>query len=280
MTDKEAVYNQIIHKVFFDGFRKGATSVDFLRSDMEEAAIKLGLIRPRNLGDIPYAFRFRRPLPDEVRECAPGEQDWVIRIVGRGMYAFEPVKQAWFTPNKALAATKIPDATPALIERYALNDEQAVLAVLRYNRLIDIFTGVTCYSLQSHLRTTVEIPTRDGKVSKPQIETDEVYLGIDQRGAQHLIPVQAKGGTDTLGVVQVEQDFLLCKKPKFRDLIPLPIGAQFVGNERDRLIALFQFVQDPGTGEVSIGREKHYRLVSSDGVSDDDLSAYAKLPFD
>lgn len=280
MTNKEAVYNQIIHKVFFDRFKKGATRIDFVRSDLEEAAMELGLVRPRNLGDIPYAFRFRRPLPDEVRERAPGNQDWVIRITGRSKYAFEPVKHAWFTPNNALAATKVPDATPALIDRYALNDEQAVLAVLRYNRLIDIFAGVTCYSLQSHLRTTVEMPTRDGKVSKPQIETDEVYLGIDQRGAQYLIPVQAKGGTDTLGVVQIEQDFLLCKKPKFRDLIPLPVGAQFIGDEKDRLIALFQFVQDPSTGEVSIAREKHYRLVPSDGVSDEELSAYAQLPFD
>jgi len=38
---------------------------------------------------------------------------------------------------------------------YALGDEQALLAKLRYNRLLDIFTGVVCYSLQNHLRTNV-----------------------------------------------------------------------------------------------------------------------------
>ncbi|HLI09294.1 MAG TPA: hypothetical protein VKV40_22220 [Ktedonobacteraceae bacterium] len=54
-----------------------------------------------------------------------------------------------------MAETKIPDSTPGLIAMYALGDEQALLAKLRYNRLIDIFTEVTCYSLQSHLRTTV-----------------------------------------------------------------------------------------------------------------------------
>jgi hypothetical protein len=54
-----------------------------------------------------------------------------------------------------LAETKVPDSTPGLISLYALNDEQALLARLRYNRLIDIFTGISCYSLQSHLRTAL-----------------------------------------------------------------------------------------------------------------------------
>ncbi len=44
--------------------------------------------------------------------------------------------------------------------------------------IIDIFTGITCYSLQNHLRTTVP--------DVGQVETDEVYVGIDRRGV-HLI---------------------------------------------------------------------------------------------
>ncbi len=54
-----------------------------------------------------------------------------------------------------LSETKIPDSTPGIVMMYALSDEQALLARLRYNRLIDIFTAVTCYSLQNHLRTAV-----------------------------------------------------------------------------------------------------------------------------
>ncbi len=56
---------------------------------------------------------------------------------------------------------------------------------LRYNRLIDIFTGVACYSLQSHLRTSVP--------NIGQVERDEVYIGVDRQGAHYVIPVQAKG---------------------------------------------------------------------------------------
>src|SRR4051812_20382116 len=130
-------YVPIIVKVFEDQYRRGSQRVEFTRQDMVDAARDLGIDRPGNLGDIPYAFRMRRPLPEEIQRCAPRNREWVIRLVGRGQYAFEPVRQAWFTPNLALSVTKIPDATPAIISRYALNDEQAVLAILRYNRLID-----------------------------------------------------------------------------------------------------------------------------------------------
>jgi len=86
---------------------------------------------------------------------------------------------------------------------YALGDEQALLARVRYNRLIDIFLGITCYSLQNHLRTSVP--------DIGQVETDELYVGIDARGCQYVIPVQAKGGSDTLNIVQIEQDMALCE---------------------------------------------------------------------
>lgn len=93
-----------------------------------------------------------------------------------------------------MVTIKVPDATPGIIAKYALNDEQALLAKVRYNRLLDIFTGVTCYSLQNHLRTTVP--------NMGQIETDELYVGVDKRGVHYVLPVQAKGGKDKLGIVQ------------------------------------------------------------------------------
>ena len=251
-----------------DRYKKGAKRVPFEREDLVDTAKSLGIPRPRNIGDIPYAFRFRRPLPDDVLECAPKGREWVIRLAGRGKYAFEPVRQAWFLPNMSMTVTKLPDATPAIITKYALNDEQAVLAVLRYNRLVDVFAGVTCYSLQNHLRTTIK--------DVGQIETDEVYLGLDQRGAQYLLPVQAKGGTDNLSVVQIEQDFALAKKHAFRSLIPRPIGAQFVEDQQDNpRIALFEFEQN-SKGEITLGREKHYRLVPADEVSSADLLRYGR----
>jgi hypothetical protein len=265
MASKEQVYAAVITKVFKDRFKKGMTSAPFSRAELFQTGQKLGY-DPKNLGDVVYAYRMRRPLPDEIIKCAPGKREWVIRLVGRGKYSFELVRQAWFIPNMALSVTKIPFATPSIIEQYALNDEQAVLARLRYNRLLDIFTGVTCYSLQNHLRTTVP--------NIGQIETDEVYLGVDQRGAQYIFPVQAKGGSDILSVVQVEQDFGLCEKKEFRGLIPLPIGAQMVKDEGEERIVLFAFEQSK-TG-ITVSAEKHYQLVPSGDVSAADLAAYGE----
>lgn len=59
-------------------------------------------------------------------------------------------------PDTMLATIKIPDGTPSIVKKYSASDEQALLTIVRYNRLIDTFLGITCYSLQNHLRTTVD----------------------------------------------------------------------------------------------------------------------------
>ncbi len=106
-----------------------------------------------------------------------------------------------------------------------------------------------------------------------QVETDEIYVGLDQRGAQYVFPIQAKGGADQLGVVQIEQDFALCSA-KFPILICRPIAAQFM---EDNLIALFSF--ETGENGVVISDEKHYRLVPPEQMSDEDLINYRNRVF-
>jgi len=159
-----------------------------------------------------------------------------------------------------MAITKVPDSTPGVVAKYAFNDEQALLAKVRYNRLVDIFMGVTCYSLQNHLRTTVP--------DVGQVETDELYVGVDKKGVHYVFPIQAKGGTDRLGIVQIEQDFAVCAH-KFPSLICRPVAAQFMA---DNVIALFEFEQ--GEAGVVISSERHYQLVPPEDVTDDDLRTY------
>lgn len=147
-----------------------------------------------------------------------------------------------------------------MIEKYAFNDEQALLARVRYNRLVDIFLGIACWSLQNHLRTTV---TEIG-----QVETDEMYVGVDKQGCHYAIPVQAKGGRDKLSRVQIEQDMALCAD-KMPSLVCRAVGAQFMA---DALIAMFEFERaDEG---ITITAEKHYQLVSPDKIPDSDLVKY------
>ena len=253
-------YSQIIEKIFFSHFKRGMTVVPFERDELIKAARDLKIELPRNLGDLVYSFRYRAVLPEKIKKTAPEGKVWIIRPAGRSKYQFAAVIDVAITPNRSMTETKIADSTPGIVAKYALNDEQGLLAKLRYNRLIDIFTGVTCYSLQNHLRTTVP--------NMGQVETDELYVGVDRRGAQYVFPVQAKGGTDRLSIVQIEQDYALCTA-KFPNLICRPIATQFMG---DDLIALFSFEESPDG--LKISSEKHYRLVSSDIISAEDLEIY------
>ena len=141
-----------------------------------------------------------------------------------------------------------------LVEGNALDDEAI-------GGLIDIFTSLTCYSLQNHFRTTL----RDGS----QIETDEIYIGLDKRGAHYVVPVQAKSGKDRIGVVQIEQDFEMCAL-KFPRLACRPIAAQFIDKN---LIALFEFEQSKDG--IRVTSEKHYRLVAPAELSPDELESYS-----
>lgn len=257
-------YSRIIEHIFLSKYREGAREVEFSRADIERAAESLGIHLPKNLGDVVYSFRYRADLPASITARAPEGEHWIIRPAGRGRYQFVCSTLSSIEPTAHLAETKIPDATPGVIAKYALSDEQALLAILRYNRLVDIFSGVTCYSLQNHLRTTVR--------GLGQVETDEVYIGLDQRGAHYVFPVQAKGGRDKLSIVQIEQDFALCAA-KFPALICRPVAAQFMHGD---VIALFEFEQ--GSTGVAVTSEKHYRLVSPDELSEQDLLSYRRRP--
>ena len=255
-------YNAIIEQIFFDNYIENATEVSFTREEIVSAAGKLNIKLPKNLGDVIYSFRYRTVLPNSIQTKAPANHDWIIRPAGQARYKFVavPAGSTRILPDALLEKIKVPDATPGLIAKYALNDEQALLAKVRYNRLIDIFTGVTCYSLQNHLRTNV--PTLG------QVETDEIYIGVDKRGAQFIFPVQAKGGNDQISIVQLEQDVAMCAE-KFPMLICHPIAAQFI---TANTIALFRF--DMGEAGLAKTTEKHYQLSAPDELTDEDLNRY------
>lgn len=253
-------YSQLIEKIFHDGYRQRATSVGFEREDLETCATALKIKLPKNLGDVIYSFRYRYPLPASILATAPKGKEWIIEGAGKAKYIFKLVKINRILPNTNLLTIKVPDATPEIVLTHALSDEQALLAKVRYNRLIDVFLGVAAYSLQNHLRTTVK--------GVGQIEIDEIYVAVDKFGRQFVLPVQAKGGADQLSVVQTGQDIACCEE-KYPDLICRAISTQFM---EDDLIAIFELVvvQD----EVKVVQEKHYKLVSGSAISSADLTLY------
>lgn len=250
---KGQMYGVIVAHIFQNHFKRGAKSFQFHRDEIVSAAAKLNVELPKNVGDVLYAFRFRRPLPQTILATAPQGLEWVIELHGKSTYQFKLDKVSRIVPNESLEVIEIPDATPEIVLRYTQSDEQALLAKLRYNRLIDIFLSITTYSLQNHLRTS--IAQENGRA---QIEIDELYVGIDVEGKHYVVPVQAKGGSDQIGIVQARQDLVYCAE-KLPDLVCRPVAAQFLGND---VIALFELIiQD---GHLKVRSEKHYKLVQVD----------------
>lgn len=252
-------YEAVILKIFFDNYDPKITEFPFAREDLESAAESLGIRLPKNLGDVIYSFRYRATMPVEIIATQPDGMEWLIEGIGRARYRFRLSKINRIVPNPNLLTTKIPNATPEIISSYSLSDEQALLAIVRYNRLIDVFLGIASYSLQNHLRTTVS--------NIGQIEIDEVYVGLDTKGRQYVIPVQAKGGTDQLSAVQTQQDLACCAE-KFPHLICRAVSTQFITNE---LIAMFELVLVED--DLRIVREQHYQLVQSTDISEAEVQS-------
>lgn len=258
------MYRTIILDIF-KRHSKGDKEFEFDRDDIPAAAERHGIKPPKNLGDVIYAFRHRRPLPQAILDTQPVGLHWLILGAGDARYRFRLSKLATIVPTQGMMVRKIPDSTPEIISQYALGDEQALLAKIRYNRLIDMFLGIVASSLQNHLRT--KIPNYG------QIEIDELYVGVDSRGAHYIVPVQAKGGRDKLGVIQTIQDTIFCQsKQRYANCIIRPVSAQFLD---DDTIAMFELHFDGD--EVSIVREKHYRLTDAKEIIEKDLAAY-RLP--
>ena len=254
-------YAAIIEAIFQKHRLEGVCDFEFTRAEFEGVAADLKIVLPKNLGDVIYAMRYRSGLPASIMATAGEGLEWIIEGAGAGKYRFRQVRLSRVSPRADLVTIKIPDATPEMISAHTLGDEQALLARVRYNRLIDIFLGITTHSLQNHLRTTV--------AGVGQIEIDEVYVGVDRYGRQFVVPVQAKGGSDKHGVVQTQQDIACCEA-KFPSLICRPVSAQFMADKR---IAMFELtLQD---GDVKVVAERHYQLVPAHAITALELQGYA-----
>lgn len=247
-SEKGNRYLRVLVHLFEKHYVEGSHEVVFAREEIAESCESLGIKLPKNIGDILYSFRYRNAFPSSITDKAPPGKVWQLVTIRRATYAFKAVSAIDLEPDPELERIHIPDATPGLISQHAMTSEQALLARVRYNRLIDIFTGVVCHSLQNHVRATVG----DGI----QIETDEIYLGIDGTGRRFVIPVEAKGGSDRLSTVQINQDLALARE-KFPGLRVLLVGVQFA-NDGD--VCMFLFEPEDSGDEAALIRQARYHL--------------------
>ncbi len=260
-------YEQIIEWIFFNNYREADVVVPFTRDELALASSELGFARIKNLGDIPYSFRFRRNLPEAIQTTAPQNSEWIIVGTGIGKYAFRLASPGKIKPSSHSYPVKVPDATPEIVRLYASGtDEQALLTRVRYNRLVDIFTGLTCYSVQNHLRTTV---SRIG-----QVEIDEIYVGVNKRGTHFILPCQAKSPGDQFGIAQVMQDIALCQE-RYPTAVCKPIALQFT-NENKVAILELAVREENNILKLNVVQEKHYHLVPRSEISESELKMLIK----
>lgn len=260
MAKDASAYDQIIEKIFSAHYSGNGTEFIFVRKEIIAAKDELAPELDLNPGDVPYSYRYRRPFPTSILDTQPNGKEWIIEGAGRSKYRFKLVPSTRINPNSNLAEIAIPDATPEIIRAYALDDEQALLAILRYNRLLDTFLSLTTYSLQNHLRTYVK--------EVGQIEIDELYIGLDTYGCHYVVPVQAKGGKDQIGVVQTTQDIKFAES-KFPGMRCKAVSAQFMENGA---VALFELtIQNE---EVKIVDERHYRLIPASDLKAEEIRNY------
>ncbi|WP_136685922.1 endonuclease [Falsirhodobacter xinxiangensis] len=256
-----AAYNLIINHVFSKRHTPGDVEFSFNRDDILEGRdLYAKHLQRLNAGDVNYHFNNRGSFPQEIQQTQPSGKKWVIFGAGRAKYKFKLVSSARIVPNPRMMPILIPDSTPEIIRAYALTDEQALLAIIRYNRLLDIFLGIATYSLQNHLRTSV---TGIG-----QIEIDELYVGVDKRGCHYLIPVQAKGGKDETGIVQVTQDISYAAD-RFPDMRCKAVAVQFMPGD---VVAMFHLTIEGD--ELMIVEERHYKLVPHTGLDKSKMTNY------
>ena len=190
-------YEDVIRQVFQTQAEEYGTDeeIPFTRDDIEGALDELG-ITVKNVPDIPYAYRSRRALPDDIAQY--GFNAIILDDTETGAeatYAFTKREQLIPVPEVVDETHRTSlSALPDPVQKYIGRGEQGVLTQVRYAGLLDDFTGFDCYHLQSHLRM---------RVNSREAELDDLYVGVDGEGSDYALAVEAKGPSETLNKNQL-----------------------------------------------------------------------------
>jgi hypothetical protein len=250
-------YKRIFCAVFDKKHAAAGPSPDniaFTTADMARHQEALGLTGG-NPYDLKYNAKGRGALPPEVQATAPDGKEWRIRATGKGEYVFKLFARGagLFEIDASIPATKLPDALPSIIERYSRDDEQALLARIRYNDLVSVFLGLATYSLQSHWKSA-------GGSGSPT-EVDEMYVGLDRNGVHYAIPIEAKGrpSSERITTEQILSNYELARR-EFPQTVVIPLAAKVVD---DYTFAMMRFEVDGDAETVAKVFERHYTLAGN-----------------
>jgi hypothetical protein len=198
------VYVPILREIVRRSYEPGTQKIEFSKQDVEEVAADLGL-KLGNAADVVYRMRSRTRLPDDILDLG----FTVLRGIGRGKYALEVGGEALVhLPEHEIFDHN--DQTPLPVRRLlpedlAELDEQGLLTLVGYCKLLDHFTGLTVYRLRSHVRKSVP--------GVGQAELDEIDVGVALRDDEVpvVFPIEAKAADEVINRVQIATAVAYCE---------------------------------------------------------------------
>jgi hypothetical protein len=143
------------------------------------------------------------------------------------------------------------NAIPEVVDGLLRHDEQSLLTKILYNRLIDIFAGLTCFHIQNHYRSFVD--------NIGEVELDAIYVGVSKAGELFVIPVEAKSQADSdmLGRIQISQMAQLVKQ----DFPQLARRILAVKELFDGTVGIVEFNDRDDPDEIKILSVARYKLI-------------------
>lgn len=198
------VYVPVLREIVRRKYVAGTNRIEFTKQDIEAIAAELGL-KVGNAADLVYRMRARTRLPDDILDLG----FTVLRGVGRGRYALEIGGEAVVRlPEHEVLDHN--DQTPLPVRRLLPEnivdlDEQGILTMIGYCKLLDHFTGLTVYRLRSHVRKSVP--------NVGQAELDEIDVGVALRDddVPVVFPIEAKAADEVINRVQVATAVAYCQ---------------------------------------------------------------------
>ena len=253
--NNSTVYVPILLAIFTEKYTVGDVELTFTLDDVRRVATDLG-ITIRNPADLVYRMRSRTKLPKQIVD----KGFRILRQVGRGRYRLEFAETTIFDlpdidSQEALDLTPMP-VRRLLPEDIGSIDEQALLTIVGYSKLLNHFTGLTVYRLRSHVRKSVE--------GVGQAELDELDVGVALRDDEMpiILPIEAKAAPDAINRVQIAAQVAMTRQyyPDF-EIRPLAIKLDWEGT-----IHLAEFNPTATPADLEIVQHVRYRLKLSDAV--------------
>lgn len=247
---RSRVYVPILREIVRRKHKPGELTIDFTKKEVEAVGAELG-IPPGNAADVIYRMRARTKLPKDIREDLGFT---ILRAVGRGKYRLEkgpdPVVQL---PEHEILDHN--DQTPLPVRRLlpedlADIDEQGLLTMVSYCKLLDHFTGLTVYRLRSHVRKSVP--------DVGQAELDQIDVGVALRDDDQpvVFPIEAKAADEVINRIQVATMVAYCARYfPGHEIRPVVIKLTY-----DGIIHFLEFNAAQLIAELEIVQSSGYRL--------------------